>query len=200
MSTAMMTRAVCLKIVTEPTLAQHQSWWKDMVVDPIVPHVYTDLRPATLGAFLAPAERGEVRPTVFLDDDGEVLGAFWLHDYGIMQGHTYTWCGTYVRPQYRHSFSAAIGRAMRQVCKRYGYRTIFVACRHSNVAAQRFAEHAFRLHRLGVYPQWAPFEGILDDVVLFTARREDSDLCWRVAAERAHIFHTWVTNAHIVLV
>ena len=200
MSTAMLTRAVCLEIVTEPTLAQHQSWWKDMVVDPIVPHVYTDLMPATLGAFLAPAERGEVRPTVFLDDDGEVLGAFWLHDYGIMQGHTYTWCGTYVRSQYRHSFSAAIGRAMRQVCKRYGYRTIFVACRHSNVAAQRFAERAFRLYRLGIYPQWAPFEGILDDVVLFTARREDSDLCWCVAAERAHAFHSWVTNAHIVSV
>ena len=198
MPTALMTRAVCLEIVTEPTLAQHQSWWEDIVIDPIVPQVFTDLMPTTLEAFLAPAERGDVRPTVFLDSDGEILGAFWLHDYGIMQGHAYTWCGTYIRPQYRHGFSAAIGRAMRQVCKRYGYRTIFVACRHSNVAAQRFAERAFRLHRLDVYPQWAPFEGRLDDVVLFTARREDSDLCWRVAAERAHAFQAWMANVHIV--
>jgi len=89
---------------------------------------------------------------------------------------------------------------MRQVCTRYGYRTIFVACRHSNVAAQGFAERAFRLHRLGIYPQWAPFEGPLDDVTLFTARREDSDLCWRVATERAKAFQAWAEQAHLVAV
>jgi len=195
MSTAMMTRVARLEIVTEPTLTQHRAWWKDMVVDPLVPQVFTDLMPATLQAFLAPAARGDVIPTVFLHEEGEVLGAFWLHDYGIMQGHPYTWCGTYIRPQYRHAFSSAIGRAMRHVCTRYGYRTIFVACRHSNIAAQRFAERAFRLHRLGIYPQWAPFEGTLDDVALFTARREDSALCWRVATERAHAFHAWAAQA-----
>lgn len=191
MPTVMSPTAVRVECVLQPTLAQHAAWWHDLVRDPLVPEVFTDMMPTSLAAFLAP---DHIKATVLLDDETTVLGAFWLHDYGFWAGHPYTWCGVYIRPQYRHSLSAALGRAMRRCCRHYGYRTIFVACRQANVAAQRFAERAFGLRPLGVYPRWAPFEGQLDDVMLFTARREDAALCWQVAEERHQIFRAWMSH------
>lgn len=187
-----------ITLTTTPTLEQMKIWWAAWQQDPARHVAYTDFMPTELDAFLHAMTQGDLTVWMFcLADEGPpyVGGAFYLHDSGADAEGPYAWLGTYVLKPYRR-WTLRAWDLVRQGCAQQGLRRIFVATRQSNRPVQLLLRCA-GFTRLGIYPDWSYFGGVLDAMVLYTLRPEDQALAWMVAAQRAQQF--WrLTHAYRV--
>jgi RimJ/RimL family protein N-acetyltransferase len=162
-------------------------WWSALQQDPARPVVYTDFMPGELDEFLGPVRQGAIRMFLFLVD-GEVGGAYYLHDEGRDAAGVYAWLGTYILPPSRGHLAAYAWRMVQQTCAQEGRHRIFAAIREQNRPAHRFITQQMGFTRLGKYPAWSFFEGHLDAVLLYTLRRQDERVAWMAATQRAAQF------------
>ena len=176
-----------LSVTDTPTPAQMRVWWNALQADPSRDQAYTHKMPQDITTFLQEAPMVSV-----LLDKAQVCGAYWFHDVGTTpEGLRYGWGGAYLVPACRSQHSAAIGQAFVEIAARRGILVWCIATRADNLAAQRFGERYMGLHRVGVYPAWAPFGGQWRDVVLYVKRPQDATRCWELAAQRARNFRQW---------
>jgi RimJ/RimL family protein N-acetyltransferase len=176
-----------LTVTATPTLGQLKTWWSEMQHDPTRPIVYTDFMPSALEEFLRPVQQGTIQIYMFLLGN-TVGGAYYLHDQGTDAEGAYAWLGAYILPPYRGRQATQAWYLTQQHCAAGGLSRIFAAIRACNRPAQCFITHQMGFTRLGVYTDWSSFEGRLDNVVLYTLRRQDQSLAWVTAEQRARQF------------
>lgn len=168
-----------------PALADLQTLWNAISVDPTVPGNFTDSFPTTLIEFLAPIETGSMHLWLIRARDGEPLGAHWYHDRGLWGQPDSVWTAGYRLRSARGGLGAGPQvEANRRAATDLGVEHFFAACRASNMRSRGFVEKC-GYHDAGIYPQWAVFDGALDDVVLYTVNPEDQALLLDQAAQRA---------------
>lgn len=177
-----------LSVSDTPTPIQMRLWWSALQADPSRDHAYTHKMPQDITTFLHEAPL----VSVILHEGQTVCGAYWFHDVGSTpEGFRYGWGGAYILPAFRGQHSAAMGQAFVEIAARRGIVVWCIATRVDNLAAQRFGERYMGLHRVGIYPQWAPFGGQWRDVVLYVKRPQDTTRCLALATQRAQAFRQW---------
>ncbi len=177
-----------LTVTDTPTPEQMRVWWQALQADPSRDQAYTHKMPQDITTFLWDAPM----VSVLLVERHTVCGAYWFHDIGTTtDGLRYGWGGAYLLPAFRRQHSAAIGQAFVDIAARRGILVWCIATRADNLAAQYFGERYMGLHRVGLYPAWAPFGGQWRDVVLYVKRPQDTTRCWQLAAQRAVEFRQW---------
>lgn len=172
-------------ITTNPTDAVLWKVIEAMDSDPISDVSYTDLR-LTPTTWLEAIRSGSILP-FFWSLNEEVGGAYWLHDMGKDEhgNITHAWTGMYHLNGYRGHKAAAAWQLTLLKIREAGIHSLFGACRISNTRAQAFVEQKMGYSKLGIFPKWMPFQGALDDVILYAIRQEDESLAWQLAASRA---------------
>ncbi len=186
-----------ITLTAHPTLEQLKIWWAEMQLDPLRQKAYTDFMPREIEDFLAPVRSGAIQLRMFLCDE-QVGGVFYFHDMGADATGSYAWLGAYILPPYRGKITAQAWSIVRQACASDGLERIFAAIRETNCPAKRFITGTLGFTRLGNYKDWAPFQGSLGTVTLFSMRRQDQALAWVLAEKRAGQFRALPTEQSCV--
>lgn len=148
--------------------------------------VYTDFFPATGDDWIRAVLNGLFLPFVWTVN-GEFGGLYWFHDQGFADIFPFAWVGLYVAKPWRRLPTLG-GQAWRQVeaiMAQRGVTRIFGASRSTNLAVKRFAEVYMRFHCLGLYQDWAWFNGRLEASLMYTRHLADQSLLWVSAEQRA---------------
>ena len=165
---------------------------ESMVHDPLRVTNFTDLFPATVESWEELMQSNSILP--FVSTMGDEPAVFhWAHDMGSAHTGAYAWIGTYVLPTYRgrrwHELRRAAFDTLIAYLKTQNIEQIFGACRISNLMARKYVRK-IGWNPIGIYQDWALFEGQLDACEILTLRPQDQGLAWVLAEERAIAFRS----------
>jgi RimJ/RimL family protein N-acetyltransferase len=121
------------------------------------------------------------------DEAENVVGAMWLHDLvrDADRSPRAGWLGTYVLPQHRGlRTTQAMWHLVRKALTTRGVQSIYIASHQANTRAHRVAEQHLGFSRVGLFPAFARFQGILTACLILSMLREDMGEAWAVAYQR----------------
>lgn len=158
--------------------------WRAIQDDPTMAANFPDTFPKHLEDFWHPVQEGTMRIWL-LTVEGEIAGAQWIHDWGLMGRKDACWTGAYRTPAFRNRLGIAPMLAMNHLIQEeMGIPHIYCGMRTQNEASKK-AAYKIGYHYVGEYPEFNSFEGQLEPVALYSMRGDDHDLLWQLAACRA---------------
>ena len=163
------------RLIANPSEADLQALWQVTEQDPTVVGSFTDCFPQTWEEFRAMLH-GPYTYCWLAAQGNDIVGAHWLHDWGNWGTPDSSWIACYRVPQARGQYACVTSaRLAHEAAQTLGVNHLFCAIRVNNRPAQILARRT-GYYRVALFPQWAYFEGELDDVWVYSLQPNDHDM------------------------
>lgn len=166
--------------------AQVKEWHLRFEEDTASHHLFSDARPKTLFSWELQVD---TENTVLYGGyiHKRLIAGMWFHDITREPDRSDMWLGGWIDPEFRSQVK--IKTLWDYTHEQLGENVaIHAACRIENTRAQYITEQGLGFTRVGSYPDFAPFEGVLRGCILFTSREENISRLWMSAQRRSSLY------------